>query len=322
MNKFILVITGATATGKSDLAEKLAEQMNGEIINADIGSWYTPLNIGTAKPDLGQVTVPYHLFNILNTPEQFTIVEFRTRVEKLIQEIWKRGKVPVIVGGSGFYIKALWYKAQESGASSEIEEEIMKSMVSTQDLWQQLFEVDQIRAAKIDKNDRYRIVRALGIYKSTGRKPSAFEPVHDPIAPIFGVFCTRDRQELYNRINQRTGIMLQDGWIDEVKNLMSTDWEQFLIDKKIIGYDDIINYLKSAQTSQEYQQLISIIQQKTRNYAKRQVTFLSKLKKDVERDQLKSNLKTFTVEINLVSGDSHQILDDIKDKISEIFEDR
>lgn len=314
MKKFIIVITGATATGKSDLAEKLAQQIGGEIINADIGSWYTPLNIGTAKPDLSKVSVPHHLFNILNIPQQFTIVEFRTRVEKLIQEIWARDRVPVIVGGSGFYIKALWYKAQESGASSEVEDEIMNSAVSVQDLWQQLLQVDEVRATKIDKNDRYRIVRALGIYKSTGQKPSSFQPVYDPVGPIFGIFCTRDRQELYNRINKRTEIMLKAGWIDEVKKLMGTEWEQFLIDKKIIGYDDIINYLKSEQTSDEYQQLISIIQQKTRNYAKRQVTFLSKLKKDVERDKEKSNLKNLIQEINLASSDIEQILQDIKIK--------
>lgn len=319
MKKFILVITGATATGKSDLAEKLAQEIGGEIINADIGSWYTPLTIGTAKPDLVKIPVPHHLFNILHSPQQFTIVEFRTRVEKLIQEIWARGRIPVIVGGSSFYIKALWYKAQESSVSSEIEDEIMRSTISTHNLWQQLLEIDQVRAARIDKNDRYRIVRALGIYKSTGQKPSIFEPLYDPVAPLYGIFCTRDRQKLYDRINQRTEIMLRDGWIDEVTKLMSTAWEQFLIDKKIIGYDDIIRYLQSAQTQQEYQQLISIIQQKTRNYAKRQVTFLSKLQKDIGRDQEKSNLKSFTQEIDLASSDAHQILNDVKDKIFEIF---
>jgi tRNA dimethylallyltransferase len=319
MNKFIIVVTGATATGKSDLAEKLAQQIGGEIINADIGSWYTPLNIGTAKPDLDRVTVPHHLFNILNQPEQFTIVEFRTRVVTLAQEIWARGKVPVVVGGSAFYIKALWYKAQDSGASSEIEQEIMASTVGTQDLWQQLLKIDPARAAKIDKNDRYRIVRALGIYTSTGQKPSTFEPVYDPVAPIFGIFCSRDRENLYDRVNQRTEIMLHDGWIDEVRNLLGTEWEQFLIEKKIIGYDDIIHYLKSVQTTETYQHLISIIQQKTRNYAKRQVTFLSKLKKDVERDQYKGQHKSLTQEIDLTSGDIHSILNDFKKKIAEIF---
>ena len=318
MKKFIVVITGATATGKSELAEKLASLMGGEIINADIGSWYTPLNIGTAKPDLQKITVPHHLFNILDTPQQFTIVEFRARVTKLIQEIWARGKIPVIVGGSAFYVKALWYKAQDSGASSEITDEIMESTISTQDLWQQLLGIDPARAAKIDKNDRYRIVRALGIYQSTGQKPSAFEPLYDPIAPIFAIFVTRDRQELYDRINQRTEMMLREGWIDEVTKLMGTAWEPFLIDKKIIGYDDIIQYLKSEKSSDEYQRLLSIIQQKTRNYAKRQVTFLSKLQKDVEHDQVKSNLKTFTQEIDVTSSDVDQIVDDWE-KIGEIF---
>jgi len=318
MKKCIIAVTGATATGKSDLAEKIAQEIGGEVINADIGSWYTPLNIGTAKPDLSDVGVPHHLFNILDKPEQFTVVVFLSRVQKLAQEIWARGKIPVIVGGSAFYVKALWYKPQESNSSSEIEDEIMKSDKSTQNLWQQLFEIDPIRAEKIDKNDRYRIVRALGIYTTTGQKPSVFQPVYDPIAPILGIFCTRDRKKLYDRINYRTGIMLQAGWIEEVQNLMGTEWEQFLLEKKIIGYDDIIRYLKSEKTTEQYQELVAIIQQKTRNYAKRQVTFLSKLQKEIEQDKAKSALRSFVYELDMDSSQD-ECLNLLKDTISEIF---
>ncbi|MBI2345052.1 tRNA (adenosine(37)-N6)-dimethylallyltransferase MiaA [Candidatus Dependentiae bacterium] len=311
MKKFIVVVTGPTATGKSDFAEKLAQKLGGEIINADIGSWYAPLNIGTAKPNLNTMSIAYHLFNILNKPEQFTVVAFRNRVEQLTEEIWSRGKIPVIVGGSAFYIKALWYKSQESGSSSEIEHVLMKSTQSTQDLWRQLFEIDQFRAEKINNNDRYRVVRALGIYTATGQKPSSFNPVYDPIAPIFGFFCYRERQELYDRINYRTELMLQNGWIEEVQNIMGTEWEKFLIEKKIIGYDDIIHYLRSGKTSLLYDNLVTTIQQKTRNYAKRQITFLSKLKRDIMNDTDKSSYTMYIQEIDLMAQEINQVVQDL-----------
>jgi tRNA dimethylallyltransferase len=326
MKNFILVVTGPTATGKSGLAEQIAQQISGEIINADIGSWYTPLTIGTAKPDLNTVRVPHHLFNILDKPEQFTVVQFRTKVLELAREIWTRGKVPVVVGGSAFYVKSLWYRTQDSGSSSHIEQDLMKSEVNTHDLWQQLSQIDADRAQKIDKNDRYRIVRALGIYKSTGKKPSTFEPIYDPVAPMYAIFCTRDRKDLYERINERTGIMLQDGWIDEVKNLMETDWEKFLIEKKIIGYDDIIRYLyfhealQEYDTQEQYQKLISTIQQKTRNYAKRQITFLSKLEKDIQCDAHKSLKKSIAVEIDLTLCPVGLYIKGLSDQLFKTFD--
>jgi tRNA dimethylallyltransferase len=325
MKKFILVITGPTATGKSGLAEKITQEIKGEIINADIGSWYTPLTIGTAKPDLSKATVTHHLFNILDKPEQFTIVQFRNKVIQLAQEIWDRGCIPIVVGGSAIYIKSLWYRTQDSGTAVEFEDEIMKSQELTQDLWQQLFEIDPVRAQKIDKNDRYRIVRALGIYHTTGKKPSLFEPVYDPIAPMYAIFCTRDRKVLYDRINERTGIMLQDGWIKEVKDLMNTEWEKFLLEKKIIGYDDIIRYLHSQQVQEQYeeeqyQELVSIIQQKTRNYAKRQITFLSKLAKDIEHDAGRSSKISITVQIDLTLCDVGLYIKGLLDQLFKTFD--
>src|SRR5690606_25684719 len=128
-----------------------------------------------------------------------------------------------------------------------------------------------VRAKKINHNDRYRIVRALGIYKSTGKKPSEFEPIYEPIGSLYGIFCVRDRKDLYDRINKRTGSMLEAGWMQEVESLLGTEWENFLIDKKIIGYDDIITYFKGLKNQKTYEELVSVIQQKTRNYAKRQI---------------------------------------------------
>jgi len=290
MKKQIVVISGATATGKSDFAIQLAMRLDGEIINADIGSWYTPLNIGTAKPDWKNQTVPHHLFDILDEPKNFTIVQFREQVIRLAQEIWSRGKVPIVVGGSAFYVKALWYRQGDIPDAQDIQAQLHESPKTTLELWQELKTIDPSRAARLHEHDRYRIVRALAIHHVTGQLPSNFEPIFDPIANMVGIVCVRDRQELYGRIDERVLMMLKNGWIEEVIELVQTPWADFLEHKKIIGYDDILHYLKTDKSFDRYQELVSIIQQKTRNYAKRQNTFLTKLQKEVDRDLLRQDL--------------------------------
>jgi len=323
MKKFILVISGATATGKSGFAIQLAQQLNGEIINADIGSWYTPLNIGTAKPDWRAEEIPHHLFDILDQPEQFNIIRFRTMVQQVAQEIWSRGRVPIVVGGSAFYIKSLWYHNYDlftfKDDEQKIEQKLSDSDALSTDLWDELKSIDPIRAAKIHSNDRYRIVRALSIYKVTGQIPSSYEPVFDPIAPMIGIICVRDRQELYRRIDQRVLIMLQSGWIDEVAKLLGTEWESFLLDKKIIGYDDIIRYLRSDRSQVEYQRLVELIQQKTRNYAKRQVTFLKKLQNDVNASLQQTQPIEYIEEMNLTLCDVGLYINGLSNRLIQIF---
>lgn len=299
----LFVISGATATGKSDFALQLADHLNGEIINADIGSWYTPLTIGTAKPDWRSLSIPHHLFDILDTPQRFSVVQFRERVVMLVQEIWARGKTPIVVGGSAFFIKALWYRQADIPDAKDIEQALHESTSTTQELWQELLRIDPIRAARLHEHDRYRIVRALAIHRVTGQVPSNFEPIFDPIAPMMGIICIRDRQELYDRINQRVLVMLQEGWISEVEQLVGTEWAEFLEHKKIIGYDDILHYLKTDRSFAHYQKLVTIIQQKTRNYAKRQNTFLGKLQKEVQGDLLKTDSVGFIDEMNLTLCD-------------------
>lgn len=323
MKKYIIVISGATATGKSDFAIQLAKQVGGEIINADIGSWYTPLTIGTAKPNWHAETIPHHLFDIFDQPEQFNVIRFRKMVIDLAQEIWLRGNVPIVVGGSAFYIKALWYQNHDllvtKDHKSEVEYDLNFTDRLTSDLWDQLWQIDSVRAGKIHRNDRYRIVRALSIYKITGQQPSSCEPKFDPIAPMIGIICTRDRQELYNRIDHRVLIMLQSGWIEEVRSLLGSPWEQFLLEKKIIGYDDIIRYLRSDQSTDEYEQLVKIVQQKTRNYAKRQVTFLKKMQKDVGACLQQTQPVEFIEDMNLTLCDVGLYINGLSNRLLKIF---
>jgi tRNA dimethylallyltransferase len=270
MAAFFIVVAGPTAVGKTDFALELAQKYNGEIINADVGQFYTPLSIGTAKPDWRNLTIPHHLFDILSEPKDYTVHEYRKAVYNCMKAIWQRNRVPIIVGGSGFYLMSLYFPPQELPLVSKISGPVS---------WEALNAIDPVRAQEINPSDFYRIERALAIWYATGKKPSAIKPVFNPLAPSFFIVLDRDRQELYNRINRRVCQMLQAGWICEVQALMGTDWIPFLERKKLIGYPEIIAFLKEQQTDINYQTLVAQIQQKTRNYAKRQLTFFAMLQK-------------------------------------------
>jgi len=291
----VIIISGATATGKSALALELAKKISGEIINADIGSFYTPLTVGTAKPDWRSdsqqsidgkhVEIKHHLFDILDKPENFTVVQFRQRLTVLFEEIWQRGNTPILVGGSAFYIKSFFYVQQDIPDTFEHTNELEASLCSTQELWEDLNVVDSVRACSINQGDRYRIIRALAIFKATGKKPSSFAQFASPLAPFYFVVCARQRDELYEKIDNRVVQMLQGGWQDEVNKLRGTEWEAFLNKKKLIGYDDLLEF----DYKREYlsDAMIAKIQQKTRNYAKRQIIFLNKLQREL-KDAIKS----------------------------------
>jgi tRNA dimethylallyltransferase len=262
----LIVIAGPTAVGKTGVALALAGKFPAEIINGDMGQLYKPLTIGTAKPDTSQTSVPHHLFDLLDAPVDCTVTQWRELVIEKVKEIASRNRTPILVGGSGFYLKSLFFPPeQESGALSEVEIEGDQSS-----LWKKLESVDPERARQLHPHDLYRIQRALSIWKQTGKLPSSLKPVFKPIFPFSCFVLMRDREELYQGIEQRTIQMIENGWIDEVKALERTEWEAFLLRKKIIGYDLILDFLRSDSSKA---QLIAHIQQKTRNYAKRQITF-------------------------------------------------
>ena len=162
-------------------------------------------------------------------------------------------------------------------------------------MWEKLFEIDPVRAQQISKGDTYRVVRALEIWKSQGVKPSEFAPRLDLVGPAVLVIVKRDREQLYQRINERTEIMIESGWLEEVVPLQGTGWEVFLREKKLIGYDDIFEF-RSSCNGMTKQELIDRIRQKTRNYAKRQITYFSMLSKKLLVQQSK---RIRVVEIDL-----------------------
>lgn len=279
INKYIVVITGATASGKSSLSVQLAEEIGGEIINADIGSFYTGLTVGTAKPDWQSSSVPHHLFDYISEPRDETVVAFREQVERLCREIWSRGKVPIIVGGSTLYIKSLFYTQEDIPQLTDEGLKIVQE-TSNKDLWSELLLADPVRAQEIDPADTYRLQRAVSIWRATGKQPSSFKMNFDPIAPFYFIDMIHDRKVLYDRINQRVEEMVKDGWLEEVRSLSGTDWEPFLLRKKMMGYDLLLKYIQDEEEA-SLGKIAAKIQKLTRNYAKRQITFYKKLKKQL-----------------------------------------
>lgn len=314
--KYTILISGATATGKSSFAEEVARQVSGEIINADIGSFYEKLTVGVAKPDWQASDIQHHLFDVVKEPELYSVVKFREHISQLIKEVWHRGNVPVIVGGSAFYIQAFFYKQHEIAGVQYIAERLDQSVASSEMLWQKLHIIDADRAKKIQPQDRYRIVRALAIWQATGKKPSLFAQKFAPLSPYYLIVCDRDRKDLYHRIDQRTYQMLEEGWVQEVESLMDSGWESFLVSKKIIGYDDIIQALRNHQDPKT---VIPIIQQKTRNYAKRQVTFLKKLQKDLLEQAKHHHIAGEVEQIDLTLYDVGLYIKQLVLKISKAF---
>jgi tRNA dimethylallyltransferase len=276
---FFVVITGPTGVGKTDFVESLTERMscNIEVVNADMGQFYKPLTIGTAKPPLKKMEVPYHLFDILEEPCNFTVMEFRKRAAVCFKEIWSRGNVPVVVGGSGFYIKSLFFVPCElKGEKSRVARE--SEHTSTEKLWEELAHFDPERARQIHPHDRYRIQRALEIWYTFGIRPSECKPRFAPVGRCALYYITRERKELYERIDKRVGQMFKEGWLEEVKHL-ELQWRAFLKEKKLLGYPEVLEVLAGKLKEVDAQKLIA---QKTRNYAKRQLIFWRALKKELE----------------------------------------
>ena len=285
-SKKLIIMYGPTGVGKTDTSLLLSTMTHIEIINGDVGQLYQPIAIGTAKPDWQQESVPHHLFDYCTTPKDITVVIYRKLLLDTAEAIWARGATPVIVGGSGFYIKSLFFPPKQSEfvyleqkKDANLTSTSLDSC-STEELWNLLYQHDPKRAQELIIQDRYRIMRALELVQK-GVKPSSVAPEYVPFpADVLVLFLSRPREELYQRINDRTETMMQQGWIDEVKPLLGTTWEPFLLRKKLLGYNDIIDYLKlDNPTPDNYEHLIVTIQQKTRNYAKRQCTFWRMLKK-------------------------------------------
>ncbi len=281
--KKILAIVGPTASGKSELAIFLAENLGGEIINFDSVQFYKKLNIGTAKPSPEEMKkVPHHLYDLLELEEEFNAGKFVEIADKVIEEVSSRKKLPILVGGTGLYLRALEYGL----FSVEVPEEIRNSLrkeaeKNLEKLYEKLKELDPEYAKKISPKDKVRITRALEVIYATSKPFSEFHK-ENPFFErkrydILKIGLKLERKELYRKINQRVLKMIEAGWIKEVEELLKQGYSPELKPFKAIGYRYIIAYL---QKKLPLEKAIKLIQRDTRRYAKRQLTWFKK-EKDV-----------------------------------------
>jgi tRNA dimethylallyltransferase len=277
----IISLVGPTSSGKTDIAIELAKALDGEIISADSRQVYYDFNIGTAKPSTEERQgVTHHLIDVASPEITYSVSDFVEAAEKAIEEIAKKGKVPIIAGGTGFYIKALLEGLDIPKVAPDEEFRAqMRAFAKEQGndaLYQKLVELDPIAAQRLHPNDVFRVIRALEINKHTGDLPSNQQVIKESKYEgiYFGLNAT-DRAYLYDRINTRTQVMLDKGLVKEVEDIIAKYGRDLkLLDT--LGYKEICEYLDGDITLDKAKEKI---QKNTRNYAKRQLTWFGANKK-------------------------------------------
>lgn len=283
MKQPLIVLTGPTAVGKTELSIQLAKQINGEIISADSMQVYRHMNIGTAKIKEDEMKgIKHYLIDILEPEEEFNVVMFQELAKKAIKEIYKKGKIPIIVGGTGFYIQSVLYdidfteNEKDSAYCRQLEQ--MAENKGAAYLHSLLESVDSVSADKIHTNNIKRVIRALDFYHQTGKKISEHnEAEKQKESPYnFSYFViTDDRKNLYERIDKRVDNMVQQGLIQEVTSLYKKGCNKNLVSMQGLGYKEIIKYLEGALTLEE---TIYVLKRDTRHFAKRQLTWFKREK--------------------------------------------
>lgn len=264
MNK-VIVITGPTAVGKTKLSIELAKRYNGEIINADAVQVYKGLDIGSAKvTEEEKEDIPHHLVDIKEVDEEYTIYHYQKDCRKLIKEVQGRGKTPILVGGTGLYIKAALYDYK----LTEEKETNTYDNLTDEELYNKLLEVD--KDIVIDKNNRRRLIRALNYYKENNKSINT-NTTNKLLYDAIFIGLTTDRRILYDKINNRVDIMIKEGLLNEVKVF----YDKNIRTKPLlnaIGYREIYSYFDGNISLEE---AIDKIKQNSRHYAKRQYTFFN-----------------------------------------------
>ena len=306
MKKPLIVLTGPTAVGKTDLSIKLAQKINGEIISADSMQVYKYMNIGTAKVTPDEMCgIPHHLIDVLSPDTDFNVSVFQKMAKKAIAEIYDNGRIPIIVGGTGFYIQSVLYDidfAEEE--STNIREELEKKAETEEgrtELYNKLKEVDPASCEKIHFNNIKKVIRALEFYYLNDKPISEHNEAERQKESIYNstyFVLTMDREKLYNRCDRRVDLMIEQGLVDEVKSL----YDKGLLHKgstasQGIGYKEITENLdnldaNSEETSQQMlDAAIDTIKKNTRHYVKRQLTWFRR-ERDViwiDKDEFKDD---------------------------------
>lgn len=293
MKEQVIVICGPTASGKTSLGIKLAKKIEGEIVSCDSMQIYKDMTIGTAKPtDEELKEAKHYLVDFVMPNERYSVAEYKKDAEYTIEQIIKSGKKPIIVGGTGLYLNSLVYGIDYPNIETdlnyrqELEDRVNKE--GLENLYNEAKKIDSKAMEKISSNDKKRILRILEIYHSTGKTKTQLEEDSRKNGPKYDykIFVLNmDREKLYDRINKRVDIMIEDGLIDEVKQLLKK-YKEFPTAMQGLGYKEVVEYLENKLTKVE---MIEKIKQETRRYAKRQITWFKSYKNAIWLDAFNEN---------------------------------
>lgn len=288
--KPMVVLTGPTAVGKTELSIRLAEALDGEIISADSMQVYKKMDIGTAKIRKEEMRgIPHHLIDVLDPAEEFNVVRFQEMAKEALAGIYERGKIPLVVGGTGFYIQGLLYdidftrEEQDKSYRERLQKKAEEEGAGA--VYQMLVKVDSVSAGKIHPNNVKRVIRALEFYHLNGRPISEHNEEEarkkSPYQSAYFVL-NQERQTLYERINRRVDLMMEEGLIGEVKSLVEEGYGRNLVSMQGIGYKEVFDYLEGEISLEE---MTERIKKDTRHFAKRQLTWFGREKEVIMIDK-------------------------------------
>ena len=305
--KKLVVLTGPTAVGKTEISIELAKRINGEIISADSIQVYKCMDIGSAKITAEEMQgIRHYLIDILNPYEEFNFHIFQQLAKKSMEEIYAKGKIPIIVGGTGFYIQSVLYDIKFDMTDDHHEyRKYLENLVKEKGnryLHTMLSEIDPESSQNIHFNNVKRVIRALEYYHDTGRRISEHNnEQHQNESPYnFAYFVLNDERELlYSRINSRVDKMIQSGLVDEVRNLLEMGYGLELISMQGIGYKEIAEFLEGKWTLEE---AVELIKKNTRHFAKRQLTWFRREKEVsmIQCNELAHNKKKILDEMLMI----------------------
>lgn len=293
----LLILTGPTGIGKTEISLELAKKYKGEIISSDSMQIYKKLDIGTAKVDLENTEITHYMVDIIDPDKNFSAADFKYRAEEIISDINSRGGLPLVVGGTGLYINSLVYNLDftETEADYAYRERLNKLLQErgSEFLYAKLYELNKDMAEKIHPNNGQRIIRALEILKNGNEKGNSFRQENGDYNLIF-IGLNMDRERLYERINKRVDKMIELGLVEEVKDLLDDGLDKGSQSLKAIGYKEVISYLDGEI---EYDEMIELIKKNSRHYAKRQLTWFRRDNRiqwfDRESDNLLEKIETY-----------------------------
>lgn len=309
MKEKIIVISGPTGIGKSKVAVELAKKLgNAEIISSDSMQIYKEMSIGTAKvTDEEMSGIKHHMIDEVSIHDNFSVYDYQKKTKKLISNMNKHGTIPIIIGGTGLYINSLLYKLDFSSEAEdkELREKLNKEaeLYGKEYLYNKLKELDPEYAEKLSVNDTFRIIRALEVIYKSGNKYSEenknFREYNDEYDKLIYILQT-DRDLLYDRINKRVDKMFAAGLLDEVKDIIKDMSSEEIASNRAllaIGYKELISYLQGEIT---YERAVDLIKQKSRNYAKRQLTWF---RRESEANYIDVNFEDIDQTVNTIYND-------------------